>query len=69
VGEEGQPAQHDPGPEQAGRDGEQQDLDQAALDERELEGLEDARQLNENESSLLLARFQIRMLKIPPPMR
>jgi hypothetical protein len=41
VGEEGEAAQHDPGPEQPGRDGKEQDLDQAALDEGELKGLED----------------------------
>jgi hypothetical protein len=41
VGEEGEPAQHDPGPEQAGRHRQDQNLDQAALDEGEFEGLED----------------------------
>ena len=40
VREEGQPAQDDPGAEQARRDREDQDLDQAALDEGQLEGLE-----------------------------
>ena len=39
VGEEGEAAQHDPGAEQAGRDGEDQHLDQPALDEGKLEGL------------------------------
>ena len=43
VREEGQPAEDDPGAEQAGGDGEDQDLDQAALDEGELEGLEQGR--------------------------
>ena len=40
VGEEGQAAQDDPGAEQAGRNGEDQDLDQGALDEGELERIE-----------------------------
>ena len=35
-------AQHDPGSEQAGGHREQQDLDEAALDEGEVEGLEHA---------------------------
>ena len=35
---EGQPAQHDPGAEQPGRDREQEQLDEAALDEHEVEG-------------------------------
>ena len=40
VREEGEAAQHDPGPEQAGGDGQDQDLEQAALDEGELERVE-----------------------------
>ena len=42
VREEGEAAQDYPGAEQAGRHGEDEDLDQAALDEGELEGLEQA---------------------------
>ena len=40
VGEEGEPAQDDPGAEQAGGHGEDQDLDQATLNEGQLERLE-----------------------------
>jgi hypothetical protein len=39
--EEGEAAQDDPGPEQAGGDCQEEDLEEAALDERELKGLED----------------------------
>ena len=42
VREEGEAAQHDPGAEQTGGDRQDQDLDQAALDEGKLEGLEHA---------------------------
>jgi hypothetical protein len=45
VREEGEPAQHDPAAEQAGGDREDEDLDQAALDEGEFEGLEDPESL------------------------
>src|SRR4029079_16444108 len=56
VGEEGQAAHDDPGAEQSGRAGEDQDLEQAALNEGELEGLEHRpRENNENDSSLPLA--------------
>ncbi len=40
VGEEGEPAQDDPGAEQPGGHGEDQDLEQPTLDEGQLEGLE-----------------------------
>ncbi len=40
VGEEGEAAQHDPGAEQARREGQQEDLEKGALDEGQLEGLE-----------------------------
>jgi hypothetical protein len=45
VGEEGEPAQDDPGAEQASRDREDQNLEQAPLDEGKLKGLEDAKSL------------------------
>jgi hypothetical protein len=45
VGEEGKATQDDPRPEQAGGHGEDEDLDQAALDEGKLKGLEDSRNL------------------------
>jgi hypothetical protein len=41
VGEKGEAADDDPGAEQPGRRREDQNLEQAALDEGELEGLED----------------------------
>jgi hypothetical protein len=40
VREERQSAEDDPGSEEAGRDGQDQDLEEAALDEGKLEGLE-----------------------------
>ena len=43
VGEEGQPAQDDPGPDQTRPYGEDQHLDEAALGERQLERLEHGR--------------------------
>ena len=43
VREEGEAAQDYPGAEQAGGHGEDQDLEEAALDEGELEGLEQGR--------------------------
>src|SRR5207253_8326059 len=46
VREEGEPAQDDPRPEEAGRHREQQGLERAALDEAVVEGLE--HELNEN---------------------
>jgi hypothetical protein len=54
VGEEGEPAEDDPGAEQASGDGEDQELGEATLDKREFEGLEHPRDLNENESNLNL---------------
>jgi hypothetical protein len=45
VREEGQATQDDPGPEQACRDRKDQDLDKAALDERELKRVEDSKSL------------------------
>ena len=49
VGEEGEPAQDDPGAEQAGGHGEDQELDKPALDEGQLERLEQGAGLNQNE--------------------
>jgi hypothetical protein len=51
-------AEDDPGPEQAGRDRQDQDLEQAPLNEGKLEGVEQGvhePDSNENESNLYLA--------------
>jgi hypothetical protein len=45
VREEGQAAQDYPGAEQPRGDRQDQDLEEASLDERELEGIEDSRSL------------------------
>jgi hypothetical protein len=45
VGEEGKATKDDPGPEDPGRDGKDQDLDEAVLDEGEFEWLEDSSSL------------------------
>jgi hypothetical protein len=41
VREEGEAAKDDPGPQQPGRDRQDQDLDEAALDKGELKGIDD----------------------------